>query len=141
MAALIPWLKTIHITALIVWSAGLFALPAIYAAYPGLDHPRAMRRLRATARFTFIAIASPAAVITIIAGTLLIHPTGSYAGWLVVKLMAVALMVLFHVACGRIVVLLHHRPDLWAARTHHTLLLFPILLIAAVLYLVLAKPF
>lgn len=140
MAALIPWLKTLHIAALVVWCACLFALPALYAGFPGMRHPRAMRRHRAMARFTFIAVASPAAVVAIAAGTLLIHPTGSYAGWLVLKLAIVAMMVLFHVVCGRIVVMLHHHPGAWAARTHRSLLAVPALLIPAVLFLVLAKP-
>ena len=140
MAALIPWLKTVHIAALIVWSACLFALPALYAGFPDLRDPRGMLRHRAMARFTFIAIASPAAVIAIIAGTLLIHPTGSYAGWLVLKLGVVAMMVFFHVVCGRIVVMLHDHPRAWAARTHRWLLAVPLILIPTVLFLVLAKP-
>ena len=63
MAALIPWLKSVHIAALIVWCGCLFALPALYAGFPDLRDPRGMLRHRAMARFTFIAIASPAAVV------------------------------------------------------------------------------
>ncbi|MFN4087608.1 MAG: CopD family protein [Alphaproteobacteria bacterium] len=140
MTTLIPWLKSLHIAALVVWAACLFVLPALYAGFPALADAGATRRLRAMARFTFIAIASPAAVIAIAAGTLLIHPTASYEGWLVLKLGLVLLMVLFHVVCGRLVVVLHHRPDIWSVGTHLWLTAVPALLVPPILYLVLAKP-
>lgn len=140
MEGLIAWTLALHVAALMLWSAGLFALPALYAAYPSVTHPRDLQRLQAMARFTFLAIASPAGVVTIIAGTILIHPTGAYSGWLVLKLIVVTLMVLFHAACGRIVVLLHDDPGLLSPRTHLSLLVVPAVLIPCILWLVLAKP-
>lgn len=140
MEGLIAWILALHVGALLLWSASLFALPALYAVYPSVRHPRDLQRLQAMARFTFLAIASPAGVVTIIAGTALIHPTGAYSGWLVLKLMVVTLLVVFHAACGRIVVLLHDDPMLLSSRTHLSLLAVPAILIPCVLWLVLAKP-
>jgi len=140
MTTLIAWAMSVHLVGLLTWSAGLFALPALYAAYPNIHDSRSRQRLRGMARFTFIAIASPAAVITIVAGTVLIHPTGAYEGWLVLKLGLVALMALFHIVCGRLVVVLHHKPSFWPAGAHLALIAVPAILISCILWLVLAKP-
>src|SRR5690606_12662090 len=110
MEGLIAWTRAIHVSALLLWSASLLALPALRARYPVVSRPRALQRLAAVARFPFVLAASLAGVVTIMAGTVLIHPTGAYSGGLVLKLLVVGLMVLGHAACVRIVVLLHDHP-------------------------------
>lgn len=136
--AAVPWLMALHITALLLWCAALFALPGLLAACrAGQDDEH---RLRGMTRFTYLMLASPAAVIAVISGTLLIYPTEAYSGWLALKLTAVAGLVLFHVLCGRLIVALLEQPQLWSVRIFHALVGLPAVLVVVILWLVLAKP-
>ena len=48
------WLKVVHIAALSLWVAGLFALPSLLAAHPRVEDSVALRHLRAKTRFTYV---------------------------------------------------------------------------------------
>jgi protoporphyrinogen IX oxidase len=140
MDAITAWLKVIHISALVVWCAGLFYLPTMFAAHPATREHDAFRRLRAMTRVSFVGIASPAAVIAIASGSALIPITAAAEGWLFIKLTIVTLMVAFHVWCGELLAKL--RTDAPDYRSGRLLLLtvVPVFLIPAVLWLVLHKP-
>ncbi len=140
LAAWVPWIKFVHLSALLVWCAALFALPALLALHPTTQGRIARHRLRAATRFIYIALASPAAVLAVASGTLLIHPTASYAPWLLAKLTLVTGMVFFHAVCGKLVLVLREKPRLWPAAAHVSLALVPLLLVPGVLWLVLAQP-
>ncbi|MBP7567366.1 MAG: CopD family protein [Burkholderiaceae bacterium] len=140
MAAFIPWLKFIHLSALMLWCGCLFALPALLAQYRGTRGHVDRKRLQAATRFTYIAVASPAAIVAVIAGTLLIHPTQSYGNWMIAKLTLVAVMIFFHAICGKLILVLHDRRDRAPQRLHLMLVLVPALLVPVVLWLVLAQP-
>ena len=137
---LVPWLKAIHFASLLIWSACLIAMPALFAAHRGIVGLEDGLMTRATTRFVYIALASPAAIIAIASGAALIHPTNAYAGWLPLKLTLVALMTAQHLLYGRCVILLHDKPSAWPTRYPLLLALLPTPLIVGVLYLVLAKP-
>ncbi|MFN3891293.1 MAG: CopD family protein [Beijerinckiaceae bacterium] len=138
---LLPWLKAVHFAALLIWSAGLFSMPALFAAHRTSSTPAQATDTRAVMRFTYVAVASPAATIAIASGAALIHPTGAYSGWLALKLALVAVMTGLHILCGRSVVALQDRPRAWPGRYWLALALAPAPPITGVLYLVLAKPF
>jgi protoporphyrinogen IX oxidase len=139
--AVIPWLKALHFTSLMIWSACLIAMPALFAAHRAIVGTEDAVSARAASRFMYIAIASPAAIVAIASGAALIHPTNAYAGWMPLKLTLVALMTAHHLLCGRSVIALHDHPSAWPARHPVILALAPTPLIIGVLYLVLAKPF
>lgn len=137
---LAAWLKALHIATLLVWCAGLFYLPALFAAHPRTPAGPELRRLRAMTRFTFVAVASPAAVLAILSGTALVQVAQAEGAWMALKLGAVSLMVFFHLYCGRVLGLLGQAPTGRPAGAHLALLLPPSLLVPAVLWLVLGKP-
>lgn len=136
------WLMGLHIVPLLVWSAGLFYIPTLCSVdYRGMDRI-AIRQIRIRARFIFVAVASPAAVLTIVSGSVLVYATGAMGEWFAAKLTLVALMAMFHGFCGHMLALLGHEGrrqkrfnslSIW-------MLVAPGLLIPAVLWLVLAKP-
>lgn len=140
MEAATAWLMAIHIASLAVWSAGLLYLPGLLAAHPRTDGRDSFLRLRWMSRLTYLGIASPAAILAVISGSLLIVALGSHGGWLVLKLAAVALMTTFHVFCGYLVAEMRERPVRHSAAALASLSMIPALLVPATLYLVLAKP-
>ena len=135
------WLKVVHIPAMLMWCAGLFYLPALFAAHPRASRTIHMRRLRTMTRFIYIGVASPAAIIAIVTGTFLIYTAGVSGWWLAIKLALVTGMMLFHVVCGRLLAELAHRPALFPAWAHLSLIAVPAILIPAVFWMVLGKPY
>ena len=96
-----PWLKLLHIAALVIWCGALLYLPAL------LLHALQLRKDAGYAqgtpplpRFFYNSIATPAALVAIASGTLLFLLHGLLGGWLILKLGAVVLMVAAHGCFG-----------------------------------------
>lgn len=137
---LYAWIKLLHIAAIAVWSAGLFYLPALFAEHARVEGNESYRRLRHRTRLIYVVFTSPAAVIAVVTGTLMIPLVATLGIWLVYKLVAVGLMVLVHVYFGRLMGLLYDNPRL-RRPAQHLLLLVPVLLtVSLVLVAVTAKP-
>ncbi|WP_447555964.1 CopD family protein [Vreelandella sp. EE22] len=92
-----PWLKLLHIAALVIWCGSLLYLPAL------LNYALVLRKDAGFAqgtppmpRFFYNTIATPAALVAIGSGTLLFLVHGLMGGWLILKLGAVVAMVAAH---------------------------------------------
>lgn len=94
-----PWLKLLHISAVVLWCAALLYLP-LAVATAGADERLAQRRVL---RLLFTSVATPAALVAIASGTLIFLWHGPLAPWLVAKLAVVALVVLMHAGLGLLV--------------------------------------
>ena len=134
------WLKALHIMTLLVWCAGLLYLPGLFASSRGVP-ARDLGRLHAAMRFSFVVVTSPAAILAIVSGSALAAATAAEGTWLLLKLALVTAMVVFHLYCGRMVTLLDTSPRLGRRSRSPWLAGVPALLILAVLWLALAKPF
>lgn len=137
---MITALKALHIVALVVWCAGLFALPLMLTKHDPQHSQTAYARLRELSQFAYTALLTPAAVIAIAAGTALIFMRGVFEPWMFAKLAAVGLLVCLHAWQGSSLIKMgetvgQHRPP--RARLM-IVLAIPIMAIALVL--VLAKP-
>jgi len=132
--------KLIHISAIVIWSAGLLYLPALFAEHAGTADDEAFRRLRHKTRLVFVGLTSPAAVIAIVSGTVLVFLAASLGGWMVLKLFAVSGMVFLHIYFGHLMGLLYDTPDFRRPFTHFLLLLPVLVLASVVIYLVTGKP-
>ncbi|WP_058833637.1 CopD family protein [Luteimonas abyssi] len=93
------WLKFFHIAAMAVWFTGLFFLPRLFVSHQRGSADGTERFFNPVANTLFFWIMTPAAIVTIALGLILIAwiPSGA---WLVLKLMVVAVAVLFHLYFG-----------------------------------------
>jgi len=136
----IIWLKVLHVGGLAVWSGLMFYMPALFAAHVRpMDTPE-FHRLRTISRLTYVGVASPAAVVTIISGTALVAVTRVEDAWLVLKLGVVFLLLIFHIYCGTVLSRLAARPTQRTRRGLLSLMIVPGLLLPVVLVLALDKP-
>jgi protoporphyrinogen IX oxidase len=140
MDGITAWLKAFHIAAMLIWCASLFYLPGLLAAHVQPRSQTAFHRLRAMTRIVFLGIASPAAIIAIVTGTVLIEVASAHGGWLALKLTAVGLMAAFHVYCGALVRAFRVPPLARSAASLYALVGVPGLLVPVVFWLVLGKP-
>ncbi|MDQ3618079.1 MAG: CopD family protein [Pseudomonadota bacterium] len=133
------WLKFFHIAAMAVWFTGLFFLPRLFVARHRGDADGVQDHFVPTAGMLYFRIMSPAGLVTIALGTVLIAfgPTG---GWLVLKLAVVAMAVVIHLYLGVVMYELEQGRDRHGAGFYRMLGWIPLLLLLAVAGLTGAKP-
>jgi protoporphyrinogen IX oxidase len=135
--------KALHIAALAVWCAGLILLPVLLHLHGRGARVRtqagftAFRRL---SHFGYTRVVTPAAVIAVAAGTVLIFLLRLVDPWLLAKLVAVAGMVLVHAWLGHLIAQTGERAGTYRMPPPLIALFLGAPLMLAVLWLVLAKP-
>lgn len=132
---------TLHIIFLLLWSGALLYFPQLVVRQATVDEEEAERDAARMQRTLYAFVMTPAGILTVLAGSWLVFERGFSGGWLHVKLTLVLFMALFHAYCGSLMDAFRHkrvRHRLWYLRI---LPLLPILLIAAVVTLVVNKPF
>ena len=139
-----PWLKWLHILALISWMAGIFYLPRLFVHHVESAPEDAWPVFEMMERKLLKIIMTPAMIVTWITGGLLaLSPVIDLAGdgWLHLKIALVLAMTAFHGFCGR------WRKDLAAGTNRRSGRFFrianevPTVLLIAIVALVVFKPF
>ncbi|MBR3370622.1 MAG: CopD family protein [Rhodobacteraceae bacterium] len=140
---MIALLKALHIAALSVWCAGLILLPVVIQLHR-LDY--ASRNQTGFTEFRWVThhayrlVLTPAAVIAVTAGTVLIFALEVLDAWLLVKLVAVSGMVLVHAWLGHIIGQAGEHRNAYRLPPAAFALGALVPLMGVVLWLVLAKP-
>lgn len=140
---MIALFKALHIAGMALWCAGLIVLPVllhVYGRKADLRTQSEFSEFRLLVHAAYVALVTPAALVAIAAGTVLIFLTGLTEAWLMLKLAFVAGMVLVHAWLGHLSV--QSAEGRGAYRMPQPLLALPLatFAMAAVLVLVLAKP-
>ncbi|MDO5630621.1 MAG: CopD family protein [Paracoccus sp. (in: a-proteobacteria)] len=144
---MIAALKFLHIATMLAWCAALVALPVLLAVYGDTWRNRAggqaqarYAEFRLITHYGYIGFATPAAIISIAAGTALIFAAGVFDLWFAAKLALVSGMALVHAWIGQLILISGEQQG--RARLPHPLiaLALGLPLMAGVLWLVLAKP-
>ncbi len=97
------WIKSFHIIFVVTWFAALFYLPRLFVYHIGAleeGDARGSARFKIMERKLFYGIMTPSAVLAVGFGLALLG-YGFKGGWLHAKLALVALLILFHIACGK----------------------------------------
>jgi protoporphyrinogen IX oxidase len=105
LAPAYPWVKSLHVIAVIAWMAGIFYLPRLYVYHCGLARGSIeSERFKVMERRLLKQIMLPAMIATWTFGTLLVLTPGivdwSTPNWWYVKLAAVLAMSGFHGAAS-----------------------------------------
>jgi len=139
------WVKAFHVIFMVTWFAALFYLPRLFVYHAMSSDEISNERFKVMERKLFYGIMTPGAVLTIIFGLWLLFDYGwtLYAsmGWLHLKLLIVAVLIAYHIYCGKIVKAfkqdLNQRGHLFYRWFNE----LPVLLLIAVIILVVVKPF
>jgi len=141
METRMPLLKLLHFAALLCWCGALLYLPALIAAGTRRSDSLFYRDHAHLTRMVLTLVATPAALLAIGSGTALFLRDAIFEGWLIVKLTTVAGMVLCHAWCGVLILRVERAPEQSIDLRCGLIGVAAMLLIAATLWLVLAKPF
>lgn len=135
-------LKALHISLVVAWFAGLFYLPRIYvnlAMVPAESKAERERLLLMAGKlFRFM---TPLGVLAVVFGLWLWFGYGFAGGWLHAKTTLVVLLAIYHWHCG---VLLKAFEAGTVQRSHVWFRFYnemPVLVLFAVVFLVVLKPF
>lgn len=137
------WIKALHIIFMVAWFAGLFYLPRLFVNHAMTDSQavRVQLGLMEKKLYRFI---TPWMLLMLIFGFWLLYDYAwlAFANmlWLKIKLALVAMLVVYHFYCGKIIRQLAaancHRSPLWFRWFNE----FPVLVLFAVVILTVVKP-
>lgn len=138
------WVKAFHIIFMVTWFSGLFYLPRLYVYHAMATDKVGIDRFKIMERKLFFGIATPGMIFTLIFGVWLLsfdmHGYMTMA-WMHMKLGLVLLLVLYHLYMGKLL------RDFKMDRNKHGHVFYrlineiPVLFLAAIVILVVVKPF
>ena len=136
-----PWIKSLHIIFVVAWFAGLFYLPRLFVYHAQSTDTASIARFKVMERKLYRGIMTPCMVLTLAFGSWMWIGYGFTGNWLHAKLVLVGLLVGYHFWLGRC------RADFAADANRHSHKFYrwmneiPLLFLAAIVILVVVKPF
>ena len=139
------WVKAFHIVFMVTWFAGLFYLPRLFVYHAVSDDRISIDRFKVMERKLFFGIMTPGAVLTIVLGVWMLIDYAwnafSGTGWLHLKLLLVAVLIGYHVYCGKLVADFKHERNRRSHVFYRWFNEIPVLLLIAIVILVVVRPF
>jgi putative membrane protein len=134
------WIKAFHIVFMVTWFAGLFYLPRLFVYHAMAEDTVSRERFKVMERKLYYGIMAPGAVLTVALGTWLWLGYGISGRWLHVKLALVALLIVYHLWCGKLLSDFKHgrntRSHVWYRWFNE----LPVVVLIAVVVLAVVKP-
>ena len=135
------WIKALHIIFMVTWFAALFYLPRLFVYHAMSDDAVSIERFKIMERKLFFGIMTPGALFTIVFGIWLWLAYGFSGAWLTAKLALVAVLVVYHVYCGVLLIDFKYDRNSHSHVFYRWLNEFPVAILFAVVILVVVKPF
>jgi putative membrane protein len=135
------WVKALHVVFMVTWFAGLFYLPRLFVYHAMASDSASIERFKLMERKLYFGIMMPGAVLTIVFGLWLWLGFGRTGGWLHAKLVLVAVLIGYHVYCGKLLGDFKRDAN---RRTHVWYRWFnevPVLLLLGIVMLAVVQPF
>jgi putative membrane protein len=135
------WIKSLHLVFVIAWFAGLFYLPRLFVYHAQASDAISLERFKVMERKLYRGIMTPSLALTLVFGAWLWLGFGFRGGWLAAKLVLVAGLVAYHFWLG------HLLRDFARDANRHSHVFYrwinelPLVLLAAIVVLVVVKPF
>ena len=136
------WIKAFHIIFMVTWFAGLFYLPRLFVYHAMSGDSASRERFKVMERKLYYGIMAPGAVLTLVFGVWLWLGWFRNAGsWLHVKLALVAILIAYHLWCGKLLGDFRHDRNTKSHVWYRWFNEFPVLILIAAVILAVLKPF
>lgn len=139
------WLKSLHIIFMVTWFAGLFYLPRLFVYHAMSSDSISLERFKVMERKLFFGIMTPGGILTIVFGVWMLMAgmweSYSHSGWLHAKLFLVALLVVYHIYCGKLLMDFKHDRNRFGHVFYRWFNEAPVLVLVAIIILVVNRPF
>lgn len=138
------WLKAWHLIGMVTWFAGLFYLPRLFVYHAISDDQASIDRFKIMERKLYFGITTPGAIFTLVFGFWMLHDYAWQAFgehlWLQAKLVLLALLVAYHLYCGKLLADFKHdrnqRSHVWYRWFNEV----PVLMLIGIILLAVLKP-
>ena len=138
------WLKAFHLFFMTAWFAGLFYLPRLFVYHAMTNDAAGNERFKIMERKLYYFV-TPWMILTVVFGLWMLYDYAWYAWghmlWLHIKIVLVALLVVYHFWCGKIMKTFaedkNRRSDRWFRWFNE----IPVVILLAIFYLASMKPF
>ena len=138
------YIKAFHIISVIAWMAGILYLPRLFVYHAMSDDRISIDRFKIMERKLYYGITMPGGVATLALGIWMLIDYGwaAYGDtlWLQIKLGLIALLVIYHLYCGKLVADFKHernqRDHVWFRWFNE----LPVVLLIAIVLLAVVKP-
>jgi putative membrane protein len=135
------WLKALHIIFVVAWFAGLFYLPRLFVYHAQATDAASSERFKVMERKLYRGIMTPAMVLVVASGLGLWLGFGIHGGWLYAKLVLVLLLLAYHFWMARLMRDFARDANRRSHVYYRWVNELPTLLLAAIVILVVVKPF
>lgn len=135
------WIKAFHIISMVVWFAGMFYLPRLFVYHAMADDQISNDRFKMMERKLCYGIMTPGGIMTLIFGMWLWLGYGFAGVWLTIKLLLVALLVLYHGWCIYAVSQFRDDNNTRSHKYYRLMNELPVLALFAIIIVVVVKPF
>ena len=135
------WIKALHVIFVISWFAGLFYLPRLFVYHAQAEDAASRERFKVMERKLYRGIMTPAMVLTIVFGVWMWLGYGFTGNWLRAKLVLVGLLIGYHFWLGRLAADFARDTNRHSHVFYRWINEIPLALLAAIVILVIVKPF
>jgi putative membrane protein len=136
------WLKALHVTFVITWFAGLFYLPRLFVYHAAATDEVSLQRFVIMERRLYGIMSVGAGLgITFAISMLVLQPAYLSMGWLRLKLVFVALLIVYHAACRVLMKALAEGRNTRSPRWFKLFNEVPGLLLIGIVIMAVVKPF
>ena len=138
------WLLAMHVIFMVTWFAGLFYLPRLFVYHALSDDQISIARFKLMERKLFWGITTPGGIVTVGLGLWMLIPQWqiyAHMGWMHAKLALVAILIVYHVYCGKLLLDFKQDRNGHGHVFYRWLNEFPVLILVVVVVLVIVKPF
>jgi len=138
------WVKAFHVIFMVSWFAGLFYLPRLFVYHASSSDEISNERFKIMERKLFYGIMTPAAIITIVLGfwMLIDYAWQAYSLmlWLQIKLLIVALLIIYHAYCWKLLKLFKEDNNTHSHVYYRWFNEIPVFMLIGSIILVIVKP-
>lgn len=139
------WLKAFHLIFMVTWFAGLFYLPRLFVYHSMSPDVMSIERFKIMERKLYWGIMTPGMLLTLFFGIWMMIDYAWVAfgssGWLHGKLAMIALLVGYHIQCGRWLYDFAHDQNTRSHVFFRWINEIPVLFLFAIILLAVLKPF
>lgn len=139
------WIKAFHLIFMVTWFAGLFYLPRLYVYHAMSSDNISNERFKIMERKLYFGIMTPGMVLTFVFGVWMLADYAwqlySASGWLHAKLLLLALLVAYHVLCGKWLSDFKHDRNVRSHVYYRWMNEVPVLFLLGIVILAVVKPF
>ena len=135
------WFKALHLVFMVTWFAGLFYLPRLFVYHAMSEDQTSIDRFKIMERKLYFGIMTPGMILTLVFGISLLV-VGDYMTqlWMHIKLALIAVLVVYHVHCGRLLMDFKHDRNTRSHVFYRWYNEFPVIFLIAIVFLAVFRP-